>query len=205
MGGLHRGRAAPRGTSFLPGGAGSPRSGQHGRLEGGCRPQLTCFRQVRIKAGLGSGARGREKFWPQILPTAATRSVRGSTLQEQGLFSRGVIVRRPPVPDERARDRRNLATFGRTLFAVLRLFYRTAMGFRRLITLSDVARQGYWVRLQCECGHETKHNPLVLFELVSRRGGSTHLAKLHETMKCGRCGGKDFHAEHCQGPEIWSG
>jgi hypothetical protein len=79
------------------------------------------------------------------------------------------------------------------------------MSYRRLETLLDVARKGYWVRLKCPCGHEAKHNPMVLFELVTRRGGSTSLAKLHETVKCGTCGGKDFRAEHCHGPEIWSG
>lgn len=79
------------------------------------------------------------------------------------------------------------------------------MGYRRFETLIDVARHGYWVRLTCACGHEAKHNPMIVFELVTRRGGSTRLDRLHKVMKCGRCGAKDFRVEHCQGPEIWSG
>jgi hypothetical protein len=45
---------------------------------------------------------------------------------------------------------------------------------------------------------------MTVVELISRRGGSVHLSKLRETMKCGRCGGKDFTADHCMGPAIWS-
>lgn len=78
------------------------------------------------------------------------------------------------------------------------------MGFRRLDTLLDLSQQGYWLRLRCACGHETRQDPKLVFKLVSRRGGSAHLHRLHETMKCRKCGGKDFTARHCEGPATWS-
>jgi len=79
------------------------------------------------------------------------------------------------------------------------------MGFRRLDTLTAIANAGYWVLLRCPCGHEARHNPMVVVELLARRGASTRLDRLAESMKCGKCKGRDFTAEHCQGPEIWSG
>ena len=78
------------------------------------------------------------------------------------------------------------------------------MGYRRLVTLLDIAKQGYWVRLVCTCGHEAKHNPMPVIDLLMRRGASTSLKRLHDTMKCGKCGSKAFTAEHCQGPKGWS-
>lgn len=82
--------------------------------------------------------------------------------------------------------------------------FRADMSYRRLLTLTDVAKAGYWVRLKCACGHENQQNPMVVYELLARRGANTRLDRLHETLKCGRCGGKDFTAEHCEGPAIWS-
>ena len=78
------------------------------------------------------------------------------------------------------------------------------MGYRRLDTLLDIAKAGYWVKLTCACGHEAKHNPLVVMEKLARRGGDVRLNRLHSSLKCGNCGGKNFRAEHCQGPEICS-
>jgi hypothetical protein len=79
------------------------------------------------------------------------------------------------------------------------------VGYRRFETLLDIARKGYWVRLACPCGHETKFNALVLAEKLVARDSSTRLNRLGESLKCGKCGGKAFRAEHCRGPEIWSG
>jgi hypothetical protein len=78
------------------------------------------------------------------------------------------------------------------------------MGYRRLDTLTAVANAGYWVRLKCQCGHENQQNPMVVYQLLAHRGASTKLDRLQEVLKCGKCGGKDFTAEHCQGPAIWS-
>lgn len=79
------------------------------------------------------------------------------------------------------------------------------MGYRRLVTLMDIAKAGYWVRLRCPCGHENQQNPMRVIDLLARRGASTRLDRLNETLKCGKCGGKAFTAEHCEGPAIWSG
>lgn len=78
------------------------------------------------------------------------------------------------------------------------------MGFRRITTLTDAAKAGYWVQLRCQCGHENRQNPMVVLQLLARRGASTRLDRLREVLKCGKCGAKDFTAEHCEGPAIWS-
>ena len=78
------------------------------------------------------------------------------------------------------------------------------MSYHRLETLTSVANAGYWVLLKCPCGHENRQNPMVVVELLAKRGASTRLNRLNETLKCGKCGGKDFTAEHCEGPAIWS-
>ena len=78
------------------------------------------------------------------------------------------------------------------------------MGFRRFNTLLDIAKQGYWVRLTCRCGHEIKTDPMKLLERLMRRGADTRLTHLPSVMKCGRCGGKTFEATHCEGPMITS-
>ena len=78
------------------------------------------------------------------------------------------------------------------------------MSYRRLETLLDIAKAGYWVHFRCVCGHEVKHNPMVVLERLARQGGDARLNRLHQNLKCGKCGGKNFTAEHCQGPEIWS-
>jgi hypothetical protein len=44
--------------------------------------------------------------------------------------------------------------------------------------------------------------PLAL--MLAQRGKSTKLADLPKSMKCGKCGGRDFTAEHCQAPAMWS-
>src|SRR5690606_7669205 len=80
-----------------------------------------------------------------------------------------------------------------------------AMGYRRFETLIGVARIGYWVRQTFASVHAANHNPIIEFEMVTRRGGSTRLARLHKVMKCDRGGAKIFRVEHCQGPEIWRG
>jgi hypothetical protein len=79
------------------------------------------------------------------------------------------------------------------------------MGFRRIETLMDVAKAGYWVELRCPCGHVARHNPMIVMEKLAGRGADVRLRNLGKSLKCGKCGGKAFTATHCQGPEIWSG
>ena len=73
-----------------------------------------------------------------------------------------------------------------------------------LVTLMDIAKTGYWVLLKCPCGHEVRHNPMVVVEKLAHRGADLRLSHLHQILKCGSCGGKVFTASHCEGREIWS-
>lgn len=78
------------------------------------------------------------------------------------------------------------------------------MGFRRLETLLDISRQGYWLKLECPCGHTARHDPMIMLERLLRRGGDPRLSHLHKSMRCGKCGGREFRVVHCNGPESWS-
>jgi hypothetical protein len=78
------------------------------------------------------------------------------------------------------------------------------MGFRRFSTLLDIAKQGYWLKLSCPCGHEVRLDPMKVLERLLRHGADTRLSRLSDVLKCGKCGGKEFTAEHCEGPEVWS-
>lgn len=75
---------------------------------------------------------------------------------------------------------------------------------RHLATLLHIARAGYFLRLTCPCGHSVRLDPMKVLECLARRGADTRLNRLGDALKCGRCGGKDFRATHCEGPEIWS-
>lgn len=79
-----------------------------------------------------------------------------------------------------------------------------AMGYRRLETLTDLAPQ-YWLLLKCRCGHQAKHNPMTVVQVLQRRRDADYrLSQLYRFLKCGRCGGKDFTAEHCAPPNMWA-
>lgn len=78
------------------------------------------------------------------------------------------------------------------------------MSFRRLDTLTAIAGKGYWLLLRCPCGYEARENPMPLALILGQRGASTKLRDLNRSLKCGRCGGKDFTAEHCNAPAMWS-
>ena len=79
------------------------------------------------------------------------------------------------------------------------------VSYRRLETLIDVAKAGYWIELRCRCGHSAKYNPMVVLEKLAQRGGDLRLRNIRKKMKCGKCGGKEVTATHCNGPAIWSG
>ena len=66
------------------------------------------------------------------------------------------------------------------------------------MTLLDIAKQDHWLRLSCPCGHQVKVDPMKVLERLLRRGADTRLSHLHNAMKCGKCGGKDFSASHCE-------
>lgn len=78
------------------------------------------------------------------------------------------------------------------------------MGYRRLETLMDLAGR-YWLLLKCPCGHQARHNPLVVVQVLQkRRNPDFRLNRLHRFLKCGKCGGKEFTAEHCEPPDMWA-
>jgi DNA-directed RNA polymerase subunit RPC12/RpoP len=78
------------------------------------------------------------------------------------------------------------------------------MSYHRLQTLTDLARYGYWVKLTCACGHEARRDPMELVQRLSRSGASVRLDSLHRRLRCQKCGGRSFVAEHCHAPEAWS-
>ena len=70
-------------------------------------------------------------------------------------------------------------------------------------TLSDLIRNGYWLRLACACGHSNRVDPVPLRTALHQKGKSSHLLRLDEGMKCQRCGGRRFDAAACYSPEAW--
>ena len=81
--------------------------------------------------------------------------------------------------------------------------------FRNMATfknnsLTDLIRNGYWLRLVCPCGHEAKVDPVTLRTQLHKMGKSSELNRLSESMKCQKCGKRDFNAVACFGPERWS-
>lgn len=87
---------------------------------------------------------------------------------------------------------------------VPQMFYPCSMVRHRLRTLSDLIRNGYWVKLICRCGHTVRKDPSELQELLAERGASTRLDALSDSLKCQACGGKEFDVLQCYGPEVWS-
>jgi hypothetical protein len=78
------------------------------------------------------------------------------------------------------------------------------VSYRRLDTLLDIAKQGYWLKLTCRCGRQVRVDPMKVLERLLRRGADVRLSHLRDALKCGRCGGKTFTAAHCRGPGVWS-
>jgi len=82
------------------------------------------------------------------------------------------------------------------------MFY--GMGFRRLSTLTDIVRYGYWVKVVCPCGHVARMDPMMLLKRAVQHGRSSRVSELHHVLRRGVCGGKDFTAERCLAPAAWS-
>ena len=71
-------------------------------------------------------------------------------------------------------------------------------------SLSDLIRNGYWLKLTCQCGHEARVDPLTLRTQLFGLGKSMQLDRLSDAVKCKECGGRTFDAEACFAPEAWS-
>lgn len=69
----------------------------------------------------------------------------------------------------------------------------------RLRTLTDLQRNGYWLRVVCRCGHEARLNPVPL--IVK---GVVRLDDVPARLKCSACGSREIDYHACSGPEVWS-
>lgn len=66
------------------------------------------------------------------------------------------------------------------------------MGSKRLDLISDYARHGFHLRVDCRgCGHWTVLDARNLTDLCARRGWSRVMAAVVARLKCQKCGGRD--------------
>lgn len=75
--------------------------------------------------------------------------------------------------------------------------------YRRLETVLDVARAGYWLRIRCTCGHQVRLDPMKLFKRLTKHGASTRLSTLKRSLYCKMCDGREFTVDHVSGPAEW--
>lgn len=64
----------------------------------------------------------------------------------------------------------------------------------RLNTLSDLARRGYALRIQClQCDHRVEVDPTILRIEVHRLRRSQKLEDLEHELRCSCCGARQSH------------
>lgn len=68
-------------------------------------------------------------------------------------------------------------------------FYRR-MGSKRLESLSDFARHGYLLRIDCDCGRVVLADPRKIIAACQARGISYTLAEVAGRLRCEKCGRK---------------
>lgn len=71
-------------------------------------------------------------------------------------------------------------------------------------SLTDLIRNGDWLKLVCECKHEAKLDPVTLRTQLHKMGKSGELHRLNEAMKCQQCGSRNFQAVASLAPDGWS-
>lgn len=71
------------------------------------------------------------------------------------------------------------------------------MGWREIKTLHCLIRERKRLKLTCKCGHLAEPNTGELIESINRRARfrRVDLADLQRTLRCGKCGRKDFDYE----------
>lgn len=71
------------------------------------------------------------------------------------------------------------------------------MGWREIKTLHCLVREKLSLRLTCECGYVAEPSTSALIGAINRRVRfrSVDLANLQRTLRCGKCGGKNFEYE----------
>lgn len=62
------------------------------------------------------------------------------------------------------------------------------MSSKRLSSLSDYARHGYKLRLDCECGRTVLADPHTILRLCHERGWRHTLEGLALKLRCSNCG-----------------
>ena len=63
------------------------------------------------------------------------------------------------------------------------------MSSKRLDTIADYARHGYYLRVDCQaCGHVAKLEPRHITTMCIERGWSKQIAAVERRLKCSRCG-----------------
>lgn len=79
------------------------------------------------------------------------------------------------------------------------------MSFRRLVTLFDYTKAGYWAQIKClACGHRRQIDPMKLLDRAMKRELPTQPERLAPHMPCKNCGANECRTTHCQGPMVRS-
>lgn len=74
------------------------------------------------------------------------------------------------------------------------------MSSKRLSGLSDYARHGYKLRLDCECGRTVLVQPHALLKLCNDRGWRHTLGGIAAKLRCSKCGRRPYRI----GPALGS-
>lgn len=71
------------------------------------------------------------------------------------------------------------------------------MGWREIKTLHCLVREKLRLKLICRCGYIAEPNTGVLIGAINRRARyrSVELVDIQRTLRCGKCGRKDFAYE----------
>ena len=65
------------------------------------------------------------------------------------------------------------------------------MGRIKLDTISEIARQGYAVRVTCRCGNVSDWNAVLLMGELHQRRRSLAIEAVERSMKCSLCGKRE--------------
>ena len=64
------------------------------------------------------------------------------------------------------------------------------MSSKRLSSLSDYARHGYKLRLDCKCGRTVLLDPRAVLQFCNDRGWRHTLEGIATKLRCSNCGGR---------------
>jgi hypothetical protein len=68
-----------------------------------------------------------------------------------------------------------------------------AMSSKRLDAISDYARRGYALKVDCQdCGHAGKLDTRKITDLCQQGGWSRQIAAVERRLKCSKCGGRNL-------------